>query len=549
MEKTNIFITGFSGTGKSTVGKHLAKMLGWTFVDTDRYIERQKDKSIIDIFKELGERDFRKIESEVINQVCNSQFQVVATGGGSVLSEMNRRLMDKNGILVCLEARVGTLCGRLGDTTNLKRGNKEVRPLLAGSELESKIIDLKSERQFVYSMSDYTVHTDDLTVEEVSTIIYRSWKTFEKKNGLFSSWDAASLVHTSETIYPICVGWGILDTIAEKINSISKTPVVYLITDAGANKHARRVQTILESAGIPSHLFVMQAGEKYKTLDAVSMVYDWLAELKAERSHIVVAIGGGVVGDLAGFVAATYLRGIKLIQIPTTLLAIMDSSIGGKTGVDLNSGKNLVGSFYQPEFVLSDVETLTTLPQRQLISGWAEALKHGLIKDQGLISEFERDVDSVLSLDKDITTSLIRKSLSIKAEVVSLDEHELLGTRIMLNYGHTIGHAIETAGKYEKLLHGEAVSVGMMAAGHISNSLGILTDKQFGRQKALLEMYRLPVDVDGIDIADVKNAMLLDKKTLDGSIRWVLLDNIGHSIVKSDISEKLIIEALNSVIF
>ena len=264
---------------------------------------------------------------------------------------------------------------------------------------------------------------------------------------------------------------------------------------------------------------------------------------------LVVAIGGGVVGDLAGFVAATYLRGIKLIQIPTTLLAIMDSSIGGKTGVDLNSGKNLVGSFYQPEFVLSDVETLTTLPQRQLISGWAEALKHGLIKDQGLISEFEKNVELVLNLDKDITTELIRRSLDIKAKVVSSDEHELLGNRIMLNYGHTIGHAIETAGKYEKLLHGEAVSVGMMAAGHISNSLGILTDKQFGRQKALLEMYSLPVDVDGIDITDVKNAMLLDKKTLDGSIRWVLLDNIGHSIVKSDISEKLIIEALNSVIF
>ena len=292
----------------------------------------------------------------------------------------------------------------------------------------------------------------------------------------------------------------------------------------------------------------MQAGEKYKTLDAVSMVYDWLAELKAERSHIVVAIGGGVVGDLAGFVAATYLRGIKLIQIPTTLLAIMDSSIGGKTGVDLNSGKNLVGAFYQPEFVLSDVETLTTLPKRQLISGWAEALKHGLIKDEGLIDEFERNVDSVLSLDKDITTSLIRKSLSIKAEVVSLDEHELLGTRIMLNYGHTIGHAIETAGNYEKLLHGEAVSVGMMGAGYISNSLGMLTDEQFERQKSLLEMYGLPVKVDGIDSTDVKNAMLLDKKTVDGSIRWVLLDYIGHSFVKHDISEKLILEALNSVI-
>jgi len=547
MEKTNIFLTGFSGTGKSTVGHHLAKMLGWSFVDTDRYIELQKDTNISAIFEELGEKEFRKIEGEVINQVCKLQYQVVATGGGAVLSELNRRLMDENGIIVCLEARVDILSKRLSSNIS-NRPNKEIRPLLGGSDLISEINKLKSKRQFVYSMSNFTVHTDDQSIGEVATIIYRDWKHFEKKNGLNLLRDTVSLVHTSETIYPVCVGWGILDSIAEKINSISSHSIVYLITDSGANKYARRIQTTLESAGVRSHLFVMQSGEKYKTLNTVNMVYDWLAGLKAERSHIVIAVGGGVVGDLAGFVAATYLRGMKIIQVPTTLLAIMDSSIGGKTGVDLNSGKNLVGAFYQPEFVLSDVETLTTLPKRQLISGWAEALKHGLIKDEGLIDEFERNVDSLLSLDKDITTSLIRKSLSIKAEVVSLDEHELLGSRIMLNYGHTIGHAIETAGKYEKMLHGEAVSVGMMGAGYISNSLGMLTDEQFERQKSLLEMYGLPVKVDGIDSTDVKNAMLLDKKTVDGSIRWVLLDYIGHSVVKRDISEKLMLEALNSVI-
>ena len=547
MEKTNIFLTGFSGTGKSTVGRHLSKMLGWTFVDTDMRIEQQKGTSISNIFEEIGEKDFRKIESAIIGQVCNAQYQVVATGGGLVLSEYNRRLMSENGILVCLEAGVETLFSRLGGTKpNTK--NKEIRPLLESSDLKSKIIDLKSERQFVYSMSDYTVHTDDLTVDEVSTIIYRNWKHFQKKNVLYSSWDVAGLVNTSETSYPVCVGWGILDTISEKINSVYNNSVVYLITDSGANKYARRVQTELELANIRTHLFVMEAGEKYKTLNTVSMIYDWLAELKAERSHIVMAIGGGVVGDLAGFVAATYLRGIKFIQVPTTLLAIMDSSIGGKTGVDLDSGKNLVGAFYQPIFVLSDVEVLTTLPQRQLVSGWAEALKHGLIRDEGLIDEFEKNVKGVLNLDKEITTELIKRSLNIKAKVVSSDEHELLGTRIMLNYGHTIGHAIETAGQYEKLLHGEAVSIGMMAAGYISNALGILTAAQFERQKSLLQMYGLPVNVEGINFTDVKNAMLLDKKTLDGSIRWVLLDDIGHSIVKSDVSEKLIIEALNSVI-
>ncbi len=547
MKKTNIFLTGFSGTGKSTVGRHLAKMLGWTFVDTDMCIEKEKDTSISNIFEELGEKEFRKIESAIIEKVCSSQYQVVATGGGLVISEKNRKLMGQNGIIVCLEARFNTLLTRLGGTS-LNPQTKEVRPLLESSDLESKIIDLKSKRQSVYSMSDYTVHTDDLAINEVSTIIYRNWRHFQKKNILYSSWDVASLVNTPETIYPICVGWGILDTISEKINSMTNNSVVYLVTDSGANKYARRVQAELESARIRTHLFVMESGEKHKTLNTVSMIYDWLAELKAERSHIVMAIGGGVVGDLAGFVAATYLRGVKFIQVPTTLLAIMDSSIGGKTGVDLDRGKNLVGAFYQPEFVLSDVEALTTLPQRQLISGWAEALKHGLIKDEGLIDEFEKNVKNVLNLDKEITTELIKRSLNIKAKVVSSDEHELLGTRIMLNYGHTIGHAIETAGKYEKLLHGEAVSIGMMAAGYISNALGILTSSQFERQKGLLEMYGLPIKVEGINLTDVKNAMLLDKKTLDGSIRWVLLDEIGHSIVKNDVPEKLISEALGSVI-
>ena len=547
MKKTNIFLTGFSGTGKSTVGRNLAKMLGWTFVDTDMCIEKEKDTSISNIFEELGEKEFRKIESAIIEKVCSSQYQVVATGGGLVISEKNRKLMGQNGIIVCLEARFNTLLTRLGGTS-LNPQTKEVRPLLESSDLESKIIDLKSKRQSVYSMSDYTVHTDDLAINEVSTIIYRNWRHFQKKNILYSSWDVASLVNTPETIYPICVGWGILDTISEKINSMTNNSVVYLVTDSGANKYARRVQAELESARIRTHLFVMESGEKHKTLNTVSMIYDWLAELKAERSHIVMAIGGGVVGDLAGFVAATYLRGVKFIQVPTTLLAIMDSSIGGKTGVDLDRGKNLVGAFYQPEFVLSDVEALTTLPQRQLISGWAEALKHGLIKDEGLIDEFEKNVKNVLNLDKEITTELIKRSLNIKAKVVSSDEHELLGTRIMLNYGHTIGHAIETAGKYEKLLHGEAVSIGMMAAGYISNALGILTSSQFERQKGLLEMYGLPIKVEGINLTDVKNAMLLDKKTLDGSIRWVLLDKIGHSIVKNDVPEKLISEALGSVI-
>ena len=213
--RKNIFITGFSGAGKSTVGKHLAMMLGWSFVDTDKHIEHQENKSISSIFEGYGELEFRKIETKTINEVCQSQYQVVATGGGVVLSEVNRLLMQEHGIIVCLEATVETLCHRLNSSDSSRNGD-EIRPLLKGAELTSKINKLKSARQFVYSMSNYTVHTDNLSVSEVSANVFRNWKHFEKKNELNLLDGATSFVETSQAIYPILVGWGLLDHIAKK---------------------------------------------------------------------------------------------------------------------------------------------------------------------------------------------------------------------------------------------------------------------------------------------------------------------------------------------
>ena len=292
-------------------------------------------------------------------------------------------------------------------------------------------------------------------------------------------------------------------------------------------------------------MFIMPAGETHKTLETAQFIYRWLAERKAERGHLVVAVGGGVVGDLAGFAAATYLRGMPLAQIPTSLLAMMDASIGGKVAVDLPQGKNLVGAFYQPKFVLADVSALQTLPPRELTSGWAEAIKHGLIMDADLLADFERRSQPILALERDIATNIIRRSVAVKANVVSQDERETLGIRILLNYGHTIGHAIESSTGYSRLLHGEAVSIGMMGAAYIGESLGMLSSAEVARQRALLAEYGLPLSFPDMDIPAVNDAMLSDKKTAGRSIRWVMLDGISNAVTRSDIPTNLVQDALN----
>ena len=359
--------------------------------------------------------------------------------------------------------------------------------------------------------------------------------------------DLAATVKSTQGDYPIWVGWNTIDEIGERVNSVLDVSTAYIITDEGVHRQARRAQFSLEAAGIAAHMFIMPAGETHKTLETVQLVYRWLAERKAERGHLIVAVGGGVVGDLAGFVAATYLRGLPLAQVPTTLLAMMDAAVGGKVAVDLPQGKNLVGAFYQPKFVLVDVSTLQTLPKRELTSGWAEAIKHGLILDRDLLEAFETHRHSLLALEQDIATDIIRRSVAIKANVVSQDERETLGIRILLNYGHTIGHAIESTTGYSSFLHGEAVSVGMMGAARIGNAMGMLADEEVERQRQLLESYGLPLTCGEMDIAAVTDAMMSDKKVKGRANRWVLLDGIGNATVRSDVPAAMVQQTLEAL--
>tara|TARA_B100000686_G_scaffold33097_1_gene34672 strand:+ start:3201 stop:4340 length:1140 start_codon:yes stop_codon:yes gene_type:complete len=360
--------------------------------------------------------------------------------------------------------------------------------------------------------------------------------------------DLAAEVETTGGNYPVWVGWGILDDIGNRTKEYLSPSCVYIITDESILEHARKVQISMEKSGIASHMYIVPPGESSKTLETVQQIYSWLAGRKAERRHLIVAVGGGVIGDMAGFVAATYLRGMPFVQVPTTLLAMMDASIGGKVAVDLPQGKNLVGAFYQPKFVLSDVETLVSLPERELNSGWAEAIKHGLILDQDLLGIFENRVNEVRSLDRDIATEIIRKSVAIKANVVSRDERETLGIRILLNYGHTIGHAIESSTGYTKYLHGEAVSIGMMAAAKIGQFVGVLREEEVIRQENVLKAYGLPVRAQGLDAKEIIEATTSDKKTSDGIVNWVLLKGLGNAVTNNKIPINYVLDAVNFVI-
>ena len=543
--KSNIFITGFSGTGKSTVGREAARRLGWTLVELDDEIARAAGKSIEAVFGGDGESSFRLIEAECLDAVAVRERQVVSTGGGVPTTRRNRATMRENGIVVCLEARPETILARLEREGQGVRG-PVARPMLEAEDAAERVRTLKAERQPAYALADWTVHTDGLSPAMVAEEIVRAWTTLsaraEERDG---DRDLAATVRTSAGDYPVWAGWGVLDSLGARVRDIVGARTAYIVSDEGVYAHARRAQTSLEAAGIPAHLIFIPRGEASKTLDTVRLVYGWLADHKAERGQAVVAVGGGVVGDLAGFAAATNLRGMPLVQVPTTLLAMMDAAIGGKVAVDLPQGKNLVGAFHQPRFVLADTATLETLPKRELASGWAEAIKHGLILDRELLDSFDRDRTAILALDREITEDVIRRSVAVKARVVSQDEKETLGVRVLLNYGHTIGHAIEAASGYGRLLHGEAVGIGMMGAAYISHGMGLLSEADVRRQQRLLEAYGLPVSYGSdIDAGAIREAMRSDKKTTAGAIRWVLLDAPGSAVTRNDVPDELVDETL-----
>lgn len=546
---SRIFLVGFSGTGKSAVGRRVARILGWEFVDQDELIVERAGMPIEQIFAKEGEDEFRKRERDAITELAGRDRVVVSGGGGAMIQDECRSTMLDAGLVVTTDAKPETIFARLQAAADEPGAEGMVRPMLAGDgDALERIETLKRERQWAYALSHWTVHTDRLSVEQAAHEVVRTWR----KHGSGAVWSGDPLLAATVTVetgvYPILVGWEIIEAqLGQRLLGAGVTGRAFIITDSNVvHPYARAAQRSIHKAGIEVGLFTFPAGEASKSLDTAGIIYQWLAERRIERRDAIVAVGGGVVGDLAGFVAATYLRGIKLVQVPTSLTAMVDSSIGGKTAVDLPAAKNLVGAFYHPEFVLTDASALTTLPDRALREGWAEALKHGLALEADLVDIYEEKADALLALEPELTAQVVARNAAIKARIVSEDERETSGLRSLLNYGHTMGHGLEAAAGYDAYLHGEAVAVGMAAAARLGLAFGVTPAELVERQAQLIRRYGLPDSYADVDPADILEAMSRDKKVSAGQVSWVFLEGVGragmHRGVPTDMVEQVVRE-------
>ncbi len=352
-------------------------------------------------------------------------------------------------------------------------------------------------------------------------------------------------VELAERSYNISIGSNILEGTGEQLRLFGLSPKIALISNPTVFAlYGEQAIGSIKKAGFDLHTIFVPDGEEYKDLRQLQTIYEELLKQKLDRSSGLVALGGGVIGDITGFAASTYMRGISYFQVPTTLLAQVDSSVGGKTGVNHRLGKNMIGTFWQPRLVWIDVETLKSLPKRELLAGLAEVIKYGVIYDGELFAFLESNREKILGLENEAIMHIIKRSCEIKAAIVSQDEREA-GLRAILNYGHTIGHAVETVTGYTRYLHGEGVAIGMYLEAKLSQMLDLADRDQVMRIKSLLDSYGLPSELpDDIDKDSLLVSMQLDKKTVAGNLKFVLPEKIGKVRIEKGVPEKAVRESL-----
>ncbi len=532
---TCIFLTGLSGSGKSNVGRILAQRLNKPFLDTDVLIEEECGERIAAIFEHHGEEYFRACESRVLAQAAQTAGgAIIATGGGIVMRAENRALMDEGEQRIYLQVEPATALERLKaqQTAALAHGETpEVRPLLAGPDLLASLNAQLAARSAWYESAGLHFSIQDKSAEhvaqEIIAVLIGSGKLDEVQ-------PIIRHVHIGEG-HDTIVDWGGLGRLAQYLSQLNLPARVFLISDSNIrNLYTPAIVQSLSRAGFEPQVYTIPAGEASKSQSQLSAIYDWLIENHAERREAIVALGGGVVGDLAGYAAATYLRGVPLVQVPTSLLAQVDAAIGGKTGINHARGKNLIGAFYQPRLVLADPATLLTLPVRERTEGWAEVVKYGIILDAELFAQLEGHADSLRDFAHPpaaLLCQLIARCIALKVSIIEEDEREQ-GRRAILNYGHSVGHALENVAGYGEWLHGEAVSLGMMLAATIAQQAGMFADDDVARQGQLLRALGLPVVYKGDILAQyILAAMQVDKKVASKQVRWIMPQRIGEVIV------------------
>ena len=525
-----LFLVGPPGVGKSVVGRELARVLGASFLDTDDLIERRTRRPNARTIIDEGIERFREHESSVIDGLRPTPaWEVVATGGGMSIRPQNRERMRRLGLIVGLRGSVATVTRGL-ERTMAKREHLVREGVTARGHAER----IMRERRDVYADVDVGFTVDGATPGETARAI-AAWVVSSR---------GIRVDVTAPHRYPVLVRTGLLEHVGRHLADLGWSGRIAVVGDrTAARGHLPAVEASLRDAGMEPFRIQVPEGERAKSKGALDRLWRDLAKARIGRDGGVVAVGGGATGDLAGFAAATYMRGVALAHVPTTLLAMVDSSIGGKTGIDLPEGKNLVGAFHAPAAVFSDPAVLATLPERQLSSGLAEVVKTAFLSDRESVSQTARSVERVFGRDLAPTTLLVSMSAELKAAVVSADEREA-GLRELLNFGHTLGHAYETASGY-RVTHGQAVAVGMVFATALAEELGLAPRTLRPALEGLLEHARLPVRAR---IPSRAWSLLgRDKKVRAGKVRWILPRRVGRFSEVTDVAPRALDRAARVV--
>jgi shikimate kinase/3-dehydroquinate synthase len=540
LDSGNIILIGMMGSGKSTVGRALAKQLNKVFVDSDVEIQQRTGVSIPHIFDVEGEDGFRQRESTEIESIVNRNNIVLATGGGAILLAVSRASMMRNGIVVYLQANVNELWQRTRHDKN--------RPLLQTENPLAKLAELYEQRnQFYLDVADIVIQTGRQSVHSLMLQLVERIEWYRGKATERKSMGNKLTVELKDRSYDIFIGTNLLGNIELLTAHIPKKRVAIVTNTTVAPLYLSPLVEKLSAAGIDSTCVILPDGESYKTSATLNLIFDKLLESRCERSTPLIALGGGVIGDMTGFAAATYLRGVPFIQIPTTLLSQVDSSVGGKTGINHPLGKNMIGAFYQPQVVLADISTLSTLSDNELSAGLAEVIKYGLIRDLAFLGWLEKNMEALVARDVQALQYAITRSCENKAEVVGADEKES-GERALLNLGHTFGHAIESGMGYGVWLHGEAVAAGTVMAADLSCRMGWISTEDLQRVRNIFIRANLPVASPKLGNEKYLELMGMDKKVEGGKIRFILLKKLGHAVIESEVPLTLLNETLEACV-
>ena len=557
------------GSGKTTVGRALARKLNKRFIDSDQEIEARTGASISLIFEIEGEASFRQREAEVIAELTALDDIVLATGGGVVLNARSRALLASRGTVVYLRATVNSILQRTS--------HDKSRPLLQTADPRRRIEELARQREPIYTAladiiidtgrpnvqflvqsilsqldgvptktADQTMQTESISNEAHRPLTgedigYRPDHPIERKPLTDNARPAAPQlleVDLGERSYPIAIGPALLDDAALLARHVPGERVAVVTNTVVAPLYLTQLTHALVAAGKQVTPIILPDGEEEKTWASLMLIFDALLAAKCDRKTTLIALGGGVVGDMTGFAAATYMRGVPLVQIPTTLLSQVDSSVGGKTGINHPLGKNMIGAFYQPQAVIADTTTLATLPDRELLAGLAEVIKHGAIIDTVFFEWIENNIAALLAKEPAAIAHAVRRSCEIKAEVVRQDEREG-GVRAILNFGHTFAHAIEAGLGFGTWLHGEAVGCGMVMAADLSQRLGYIDGATCERIRRLVAAAGLPVIAPDLGQVTWRELMEVDKKSEGGVIRFILLRPLGTACITTVPDEAL----------